>query len=77
MSLPSISCENGLRNLRSPPSITNSAQTFTWKPSQALVMLGLGYIGLWDELAIFNRALSAQEIKSLYELDGGCGLCSK
>ena len=46
-------------------------QTFTWNPSQALVMLGLSYIGLWDELAIFNRSLSAQEIKSLYELDGG------
>lgn len=40
-------------------------QTFTWEPDKALVMLGLSYSGLWDELAIFNRPLTAEEILQL------------
>lgn len=46
-------------------------QTFTWDPSRALVMLGLNYIGMLDELAIFNRALADQEIRTLYQLREG------
>jgi hypothetical protein len=34
-------------------------------------MLGLSYIGLWDELAIFNRALTAQEVGQLHRLKNG------
>lgn len=40
-------------------------QTYTWNPDELLVMLGLSYKGLWDELAIFNRALDAAEIARL------------
>jgi hypothetical protein len=29
------------------------------------MMLGLSYIGLWDELSVFNRALSADEVRTL------------
>ena len=46
-------------------------QTFIWDPSKALVMLGLNYIGLFDELAIFNRALADQEVRTLYQLRDG------
>jgi len=46
-------------------------QTFTWDPAKASVMLGLSYIGLFDELSIFNRALTEKEVQSLYELKGG------
>jgi concanavalin A-like lectin/glucanase superfamily protein len=46
-------------------------QTFTWDEDQCLVMLGLSYIGLWDELAIFNRALTAQEVRQLHGLRNG------
>jgi len=46
-------------------------QTFTWDPQQTVIALGLGYIGLLDDLAIFNRALSEPEIK---ELAAGSGL---
>ena len=42
-----------------------------WDPSKALVMLGLNYIGLFDELAIFNRALADQEVRTLYQLREG------
>lgn len=46
-------------------------QTFTWDPSQTLVMLGLNYVGLWDELAIFNRALAEAEVRTLFNLPHG------
>ena len=40
-------------------------QTFTWDPQQTIIALGLSYIGLLDDLAIFNRALSEPEINEL------------
>jgi hypothetical protein len=46
-------------------------QTFTWAVEETAIALGLSYIGLLDELAIFNRALSDAEIRALYALDGG------
>lgn len=42
-------------------------QTFTWDIEKTLIMLGLSYVGAWDELAIFNRALRPGEIKALRE----------
>ena len=41
------------------------AMKFTWDPTKAAIMLGLDYIGDLDELMIFDRALSAEEIGSL------------
>lgn len=43
-------------------------QTFTWDPSKTSMMLGLSYIGLWDELSVFNRALAAEEVALLNRL---------
>ena len=54
-------------------AIGERLQTFTWDPSQALIMLGLSYVGLYDEVALFNRALSDQEIKTLFQLKEGVG----
>lgn len=51
--------------------IKDRVQTFSWKPDDALIMLGLSYIGLFDDLAIFDRALSDDEIALLFRLDGG------
>jgi hypothetical protein len=34
-------------------------------------MLGLSYVGLFDELSLFNRALTTEEIARLYGLEGG------
>jgi len=45
-------------------------QTFTWDPAQTLVMLGLSYVGFFDELSIFKRPLSDSEIEVLYQLKG-------
>lgn len=46
-------------------------QTFTWDPEQAIIGLGLSYIGLLDELSVFSRALTADEVAALYRLSGG------
>jgi hypothetical protein len=46
-------------------------QTFTWDPAETVIALGLNYIGLLDELSIFNRALSDDEIRALHALPKG------
>lgn len=45
---------------------------FTWNPANATIRLGTGhFVGLFDDIAIFNRALTADEIRALYGLDHG------
>jgi hypothetical protein len=46
-------------------------QTFTWKIADARIFLGLSYIGLFDELTLFDRALIADEVKQLHQLPAG------
>ena len=46
-------------------------QTFTWAPEEAIIGLGLNYIGLLDELSVFSRALSPDEVAGLYRLPSG------
>ena len=40
-------------------------QRFSWDPAKVVVMLGINYVGLLDELTIFDRALSKAEIRRL------------
>lgn len=40
-------------------------QTFHWDFDKAMIMLGLSYVGAWDELRIYDRALSLEEIRAL------------
>ncbi len=51
--------------------ISPRVQTFTWDPQKCLIMIGLGYTGWMDDLAIFNRCLSAPEIEALRQLPLG------
>lgn len=51
-------------------AVTGWSQTYTWDPDKAAVMLGLGYKGRLDELAIFDRALSDDEIRELHRSGG-------
>ncbi len=44
---------------------------FTWDLEKSNILLGLGYIGIFDELSIFNKCLSDKEIKMLYGLENG------
>ncbi len=48
-----------------------TTQTYTWDPEKCLIMLGLGYTGWMDDLAIFNRALTPGEILQLHNLPEG------
>lgn len=52
----------------------NQPMRFDWPKStetkEAMIMLGINYVGDMDELAIFRRALSADEIKRLYDNPG-------
>ena len=51
--------------------IRDRTLTFTWEPSRAAMMLGLNYIGLFDDLSIFDRALTEGEVARVYGLEGG------
>jgi hypothetical protein len=42
-------------------------QTFTWDVSRATACLGISYTGLIDELAFFDRALTDDEVRALFE----------
>jgi len=51
--------------------LTGREQTFTWDPKTTAIGLGLSYIGMLDELSIFNRALSDAEVLELHALEKG------
>lgn len=56
---------------RAQGSVSAWKQTLTWEPAQTIAMIGIGYTGLFDELAFFNRALTAVEVGQLFTLPGG------
>jgi len=51
--------------------ITARPQTFTWDSARAVILLGVSYAGLMDDLALFDRALDAGEISRLFTLQEG------
>ena len=46
-------------------------EPFIWDLSASTIRLGINYVGLFDELAIFDRALSDEEVQTLHHLEGG------
>ncbi len=44
---------------------------FTWDLSRAQIRIGVNYVGLYDELALFNRPLTDDEVSTLHGLSGG------
>ncbi|NER14367.1 hypothetical protein GWK08_13015 [Leptobacterium flavescens] len=50
---------------------TGIATPFSWELDQSNIYLGLGYIGIMDDLSIFNRSLTDKEISTLYTLENG------
>ena len=46
-------------------------EPFNMEPAIATIRLGVNYVGLWDELSMYSRALTDAEIDALYRLDGG------
>lgn len=49
----------------------SARQRFTWNPERVAILLGIFYIGQVDDLAIFDRALSPQEIAQIKDLPAG------
>ncbi len=52
-------------------AISNIEDPFTWDESRSNFLLGLNYIGLMDDLSVYNRMLSEEEIKVVYGLEAG------
>ena len=44
---------------------------FTWELEEAKIFLGLNFSGLIDELAIFNKPLTDNEVVEIYQSEGG------
>jgi hypothetical protein len=52
-------------------TIPSIPEPLTMDPAKATVRIGVNYAGLYDDLAIFSRALSDSEIQTLFGLSGG------
>jgi hypothetical protein len=46
-------------------------EPFTWSIAQAAIRLGVNYVGLYDDLSLFDRALTDREVEFLYSLPKG------
>jgi hypothetical protein len=53
-----------------PDTRDGIAEAFTWD-SPGSIRLGLSYVGLLDELALFDRDLTAEEVAALHALEQG------
>lgn len=54
-------------------TLSDREQTLIWDIDSAAIWLGYNYTGYFDELALFNRALSSEEIQYIYSLSNGIG----
>ncbi len=46
-------------------------QQFTWSEDRLAILLGIYFVGQFDDLSVFDRALSASEMKQVFELPDG------
>ncbi|WP_109300905.1 LamG-like jellyroll fold domain-containing protein [Aquimarina sp. AU474] len=70
-----LNTENGKASLYMNGELKGTRSTittpFTWDLDASNIYIGLGYIGLLDELSIFNRSLTNKEISTIYALENG------
>lgn len=52
-------------------TFTGFNNTLNWNPEQSALNLGLAYVGFLDEISLFDRALTAQEVQMLHHLPDG------
>lgn len=52
-------------------SVEGIEDPFTWNLDKSNIYLGLGFIGLMDELSIFNKPLTDEQVLEVYQLEGG------
>lgn len=46
------------------------SEAFEWAPGAGELRLGVNYVGLFDELSVFDRALTAEEIQKVFDAKG-------
>ena len=46
-------------------------EAFSWEMATAAIRLGINYVGLFDELAVFDRPLTAEQVRELGALEKG------
>jgi hypothetical protein len=51
--------------------IENFDLTFGWDPSAVTLVLGAAYVGYLDEVSVFDRVLSGEEVARLHALENG------
>ncbi|WP_396590123.1 LamG-like jellyroll fold domain-containing protein [Allomuricauda sp. R78024] len=70
-----LNTDNGTSELfvngKSMGASPNIKDPFTWDEEKANIMLGLNYIGLLDELAVFRRPLNEEEIELIFNTKEG------
>ena len=47
------------------------SEPFEWDPATASIRLGVNYVGLFDDLALFSQPLTADQVTFLGALEGG------
>lgn len=47
-------------------SFDNWDLTLNWNQKDVVIIIGASYVGLFDDLSLFNRALTANEVRALY-----------
>jgi hypothetical protein len=52
-----------------PQGNLQKPQKFAWDPAQLAIILGIYYTGRMDDLAIFNRELTAEEVRTVFRSD--------
>jgi len=54
-----------------PKTMEGIGEPFTWDMSRAASRLGVNFVGRFDELALFNRPLTPEEVRTLGGMEGG------
>ena len=52
-------------------------EPFTWNVARAAIRLGVNYVGLYDDLSLFDRALTDSEVEFLHSLPKGAATLHK
>lgn len=52
-------------------TIQDISEPFSWDLSMAQIRLGVNFVGMFDELALFDRSLSEAEVTLLHGLENG------
>ena len=61
---------------RVPGGAADIDEPFTWAVERGAIRLGVNYTGLFDELSLFDRPLTDDEVRALYALEGGVAALS-